>query len=50
MSEKTLEAFDASTNLHNWTEVTNLFSTNGTFQFTDWLSNAPARFFRARLP
>ena len=43
-------AIDASTNLQNWTEVTNLFSTNGTFQFTDWLSNAPARFFRARLP
>ena len=39
----------ASTNLADWIEATNLFSTNGTFQYTDWLSNAPARYFRARL-
>ena len=42
-------AIEASTNLVNWTEVTNLFSGSGTFQYTDWLSNAPQRYFRARL-
>lgn len=42
-------AIEASTNLVDWSEVTNLFSGSGTFQFIDWLSNAPERYFRARL-
>jgi Immunoglobulin domain len=42
-------AIQASTNLVHWRDVTNLFSGSGNFEFSDWLSNAPQRYFRARL-
>jgi hypothetical protein len=42
-------AIDTSTNLVNWIQITNVFGTNGTFQFTDAVTNAPQRYFRARL-
>jgi hypothetical protein len=40
---------ESSTNLLNWTEVTNFVNTNGTFQFIDGtFSNYLQRFFRAK--
>ena len=42
-------AIETSTNLVDWSEQTNVFSATGTFEFVDWLSNAPKRYFRARL-
>jgi hypothetical protein len=42
-------AIDASSNLVNWSEVTNFVGTNATFEFTDWFTNAPQKYFRARL-
>ncbi len=42
-------AIQASTNLADWIEITNVFSDSGTFQFFDWLTNGQERYFRARL-
>jgi Immunoglobulin domain len=42
-------AIQASSNLVNWADLTNLFSPSGVFQFSDWTSNAPQKYYRARL-
>ena len=38
-----------SSNLLDWSDLTNLLSTNGQFEFVDFTTNAPQRFYRARL-
>lgn len=40
---------EASSNLVEWTTLTNLTSTNGAFQFTDSTTNNPRQFYRARV-
>ena len=43
-----LYTIEASTDLVNWTAVTNIFSSNGTLEFTDPTSSSTERFYRAR--
>jgi len=40
---------DGSTNLADWSELTNFRSTNSTFQYTDPQTNFILRFYRVRL-
>ena len=42
-------AVDATTNLFNWDELTNLTTTNTSFPYADGNTNLPARYYRARL-
>ncbi|HTB84409.1 MAG TPA: GH25 family lysozyme [Candidatus Sulfotelmatobacter sp.] len=40
---------EVSTNLTDWSALTNMVSTNGVFNFTAAVTNAPQEFFRARV-
>ena len=42
-------SIEATTNLGDWAEVTNLTTTGTTFQYTDGETNLTQRFYRARL-
>jgi hypothetical protein len=40
---------EESTNLTTWNEITNVFSANGVFDFTESTANHPRRFYRLKL-
>lgn len=43
-------SIDGATDFGNWTELTNMANTNGTFEFIDPATNLLRRFYRARSP
>jgi hypothetical protein len=39
----------SSSNLTDWLDVTNILGAEGSFQYVDWVTNLPQRFYRAKL-
>ncbi len=47
--EPGIAALEGSTNLLNWSEITNVFNESGVFQFIESTTNSSPRFFRLKL-